>query len=240
MFDYFVNLLFPSKCMFCGAIVSDNGGNICGKCLSEINRIDFDAACRICGRPSETGQSCRSCASGTNRFIRNAALSYYYGKFQPVIFKYKYGGIKRYGKDFARLIYTGMFDGYISGLHADCFIPVPLYVGRMKSRGFNQAELIARNLSDLTGIPTVGNNLVRIRETKPQSRLNARERRINVDGAFRVSDPSALKGKRLLLIDDIFTTGATLDECAKILLSAGANAVFGLTLLVTDIETDKK
>ena len=113
-------------------------------------------------------------------------------------------------------------------------IPVPLHKIRLRERGYNQSVLLAKVISQQTHIPVENNCLKRIRNTRPQSKLNAEERRTNVVGAFRVSRQVKISGKMVILIDDVFTTGATLQECAIQLLNIGARQVFALTAARAD------
>ncbi len=113
---------------------------------------------------------------------------------------------------------------------ADYIIPVPLHRWRLLKRQYNQATLLARSVSSLTNIPVLTNCLVRKKATESQGHKTLKERKQNVKQAFDVIDPDSLKGKSIVLIDDVWTTGATLDACAKILKKAGAHRIFVLTL----------
>ena len=115
-------------------------------------------------------------------------------------------------------------DGY------DVMMPVPLHLQRLRWRGFNQAQLLARPLARAAGVPLDPYSLQRVRPTRPQVELDEKERRRNVAGAFRVSRPKAVAGHRILLVDDVYTTGATVDECSRVLLRAGARSVDVLAL----------
>lgn len=117
---------------------------------------------------------------------------------------------------------------------AQYLIPVPLHKIRMRERGYNQSVLLAKIVSQKTLIPVENDCLKRIRNTTPQSKLNAEQRRTNVVGAFRVSQKGKISGKTVILIDDVFTTGATLQECALRLLNSGARQVFALTAARAD------
>jgi ComF family protein len=112
----------------------------------------------------------------------------------------------------------------------DVIIPVPLHPQRLREREYNQSLLLANRLSRQTGIPLLLACLLRIRPTVPQTSLSKKERLTNLRGAFSVSKPAYIQGKRILLVDDVFTTGTTLNECAKTLRRAGSGHVYGLTL----------
>ena len=112
----------------------------------------------------------------------------------------------------------------------DCVVPVPLHPTRFRERNFNQAELLGREIAAYFSLPVLNRILIRLRNTPSQTGLSGKERLANVSDAFQVKKPSAFKGRRCLLVDDVLTTGATLNACRKLLLSAGAEEVYGLTL----------
>ncbi len=122
------------------------------------------------------------------------------------------------------------FLGMAAQFDADGVVPVPLYPSRKRERGFNQAEALARHFCRRVNLPLLGKSLSRIRPTLIQAGLSRRERRLNMRGAFRVKRPEILRGKKILLMDDVFTTGATLNECSRILKEAGVARVSVLTL----------
>ena len=114
--------------------------------------------------------------------------------------------------------------------HLHMVMPVPLHRTRLRARGFNQSLVLARQVSETFSLPLDFNNLVRLRATRPQVELNGRERAENVAGAFQLRSPADIQQKRVLLVDDVLTTGATMNECAKTLKEAGAEAVISLTI----------
>jgi ComF family protein len=122
------------------------------------------------------------------------------------------------------------FDQFVNGFRADLLIPVPLHRKRLQERGFNQAILLGEIFAQRWGIPLVRNNLQRIRWTEPQINLTASARAENVRGAFALADAAALAGQRVLLVDDVYTTGSTVKECARVLWKGGAAAVAVLTI----------
>lgn len=144
-----------------------------------------------------------------------------------VIHDMKFRKAKRYGRHLNWLLETGCRDRSFKGV--DAVVPVPLHADRLNERGFNQTELIFRTWAENRGLKWQ-EALIRIRKTKPQWELTLAERRSNIKGAFRVIRTEFVTGKSILLVDDIFTTGLTLDECAKELKKAGAKQVSCLTL----------
>ncbi len=119
---------------------------------------------------------------------------------------------------------------FVVSLGADVLFPVPLHRRRLWERGFNQAVLLARPLAKIWGIPLVVNNLRRTRWTEPQVSLTAAERKDNVRGAFTLDNPAAVRGKKVLLLDDVYTTGSTVIECSKVLRRAGVEEVYVITM----------
>lgn len=147
---------------------------------------------------------------------------------------FKFNGNWLYGKLFGRMIYEELRSvSYIWDL--DCIMPVPLHENRLKERGYNQAEIIAEAISEMSGIKLLTDGMFRIRETKRQSSLAANERRENVRGAF-YAYPGAVSGNRIILVDDICTMGETIRACADALKTSGATEVVALTICKSKIE----
>lgn len=153
-------------------------------------------------------------------------LSYglYEGVLQEAISQLKFHGVKRLSKPLGRLLLS--FE--LSGIDLDGIVPVPLSMKRLRERGFNQSLLIARIVSEEKGIPMLIDILLKKKETPPQTELSAKERLSNLKGAFEVK--GNIEGMRILLVDDVMTTGATVTECSKELIKAGAKEVIVLTL----------
>ena len=157
------------------------------------------------------------------------ALGYYEGPLQEAIHRWKYRG---------RLSLTAFFGEWMadalrrhwSDASPDILIPVPLHRERLRERGFNQTLLLAQDLSRRTGIPCGKRILRKEKPTLPQVNLSGSEREKGVRGAFRMTDRGRLKGKSILLVDDVYTTGATVNECSKVLRAGGAERVDVLTL----------
>ncbi|MBF0429915.1 MAG: ComF family protein [Fibrobacteria bacterium] len=154
-----------------------------------------------------------------------------------VIHGFKYNGLKRNARflsAFARYQYG--LKNYIE--EYDSLVPVPLHPLKQRERGFNQATLIARSLSSFSGVRCDKTSLNRRKYTKTQTRLSGTERVENINSAFVLNRKTTIQGKKLLLVDDVFTTGATSEECAKTLLTGGASSVGVITLARTGLNTD--
>lgn len=191
---------------------------------------------------SPAGESNTPAFSAEETYLNSAAAAMGYGLYErQLIFGLKYGGKTYIARHIADILYDCLKKrlaetGDCPWLMADLITPVPLHREKLKERGFNQAAKIAFRFGKRTGIPLCAEGLERVRETTPQRALSAAERKANVSEAFRVDPAKAklLRGKRVLLIDDIFTTGATARECAKCLKEAGATRVDFLALSSAD------
>jgi len=153
-------------------------------------------------------------------------VGYLEGALQTAIHRFKYSNLRALSGPLGRLA-ADYLTRY--GLPVDTLVPVPLHTSRLRERGYNQATLLAGEIGAVTGLPVASETLLRVRSTRPQVGLTAPERRKNVEGAFQCS-ASSLKGGSFLLLDDVCTTGATLEACSIALRSAGAERVWGLTL----------
>lgn len=181
--------------------------------------------CPRCSVPTPGGRACRQCAG--RRHAVHAILARYpfEGAIRAAIVALKYRSRTRLAPFLATIL-----DGALSlrPLGVDLLVPVPLSHSRFRSRGFNQSELLARHLGSLRSLPVETSALVRHRDTQPQTQLPARERRRNVFGAFTVAEPERIADRGVLLVDDVCTTGATVEACGQALLEAGAARVWAV------------
>lgn len=229
-----LDIIFPPCCISCGENVNESG-TICHKCWGEINFIS-DPQCNICGFPFDFEISnnpiCAACAKEKPHFSKARAVFLYDDSSKKMVTSFKYTdrieNRKAYAKWMARIGENLIAD-------ADFLIPVPIHLRKLISRKYNQAGLLAQEISKISGKKTVTNALIRKKHTIKQASLNRRIRFQNISGAFNVNDKfsTILEGKRILLIDDVITTGATADECAKILKKARVANVDVLTLAKT-------
>jgi len=227
--------IYPPRCMVCTSILPQNGRKwICENCDGLLEPVR-PPVCVMCGAPSETdGQICPLCRSRKRKFC-NTSVFVYDDVIREVIHRFKYGGRPGYAQGFARLAVDALGNGFFTGV--DAFIPVPMYSKKRRKRGYNQAEEITAALSAITGIPTIYGYLKRVKNTRPQAGLTPAERANNLHGAFTIGKPVTIK--TFLLIDDIYTTGETLDVCANLLRFGGAEQVRSLTLAVA-VRRDKQ
>ncbi len=238
-----VTLLYPKACAICNHNASDH---FCSDCW---NKIEFlkPPLCPKCGRPFASDISlsyspdhlCSECRDTKTYFDRAAAVGPYEGTLAEAIHLFKYKHKKGLGRTLGRIMIDYIISSpsfspvsldSLSLLQALIVLPVPLHPGRLREREFNQSLLLAKEISKEFKIPVLMDNLRRIRWTRPQIELKGEERLINVKGAFALKNPETIEGKSILLIDDVYTTGATIRECSKVLKKAGAEKVYVFTL----------
>lgn len=232
--DSLFSLFFPASCRVCRhSIERFTTTPVCAACVNAV-RACPDARCRKCGLFLQTATvlhglaTCRVCRSGAFVFEQARSFAWYDDTLRTLIHLLKYQGFQPLAKPLGA--WLGSLTTEFERQQFDLVIPVPLHVKRQRQRGFNQAALLAAHVSQAQGIPLGARNCVRVRDTRPQTGLRAAERRKNVAGAFQVPRAESVKGRRVLLIDDVMTTGATVNSCARALLDAGAQGVWVVTL----------
>ncbi len=217
-----LDLLFPRWCIGCGR----EGDYICGSCRRMLSVI-LPPICPGCGRPQSQGELCPGCADGPAEIdgIRSPFL--FDGVIRRAIHELKYRNLRALATPLAELIHDYLMENPVPG---NVLVPVPLHRKRYRERGYNQTALLARELGRLGGLPVVDDCLVRHSYALPQARsASVGERHDNVADAFACRD-GQLQGKEVILVDDVSTSGATLNTCAGVLKSAGAAAVWGLVI----------
>ncbi|MEW6214768.1 MAG: ComF family protein [Nitrospirota bacterium] len=224
MISKLLNILYPAECPLCGSapdVISYLP--ICASCWSMIKRYT-GPSCSMCAMPfsSEYSKACGQCLKKAPPFLRVINYGLYEGVLAEAINQLKFYGVKRLSKPLGRLLLS------LDLPAMDGIVPVPLSIKRLRERGFNQSLLIARVISKETRVPLLMDILLKKKETPPQIGLSAKERLSNLKGSFEVKED--IKGLRLLLVDDVMTTGATVTECSKQLMKAGAKEVIVLTL----------
>lgn len=232
-----LDLLFPEppRCPACLRPKEVEEPGLCPNCLESVPRA-VPPICRRCGGPlrSESAQLglCPPCRDGKRFFRLARAPAVYEGAARDYIHRFKYGGERELGEALGVLL--GQFLEREPALWpVDGIVPVPLHPARLEERGFNQAAVLAKVLGDWVGRPVWTDVVQRTRPTGTQTKLPARIRRENVRGAFRVRRAAPLSGRRVLLVDDVLTSGATADEVARMLLKAGAARVNVLCVAVS-------
>lgn len=225
--DGIFQAVYPRRCPVCDGIVRQRGEKICLECMDRLKLLT-PPWCMRCGKKVEAGEEfCNDCRERTHSYERGRAL-YEYDSAAESIYRFKYGGRREYADFFGEQIadYLGNF---IREVHPDGFVPIPLHRRRRARRGYNQAGLLAKAVGQRMGIPVYEHLLVRVRDTVPQKKLNRPERQNNLKKAFNIAR-NDVKLKRVIMVDDIYTTGSTMDEAARTLKEAGVEEVFFIAL----------
>ena len=230
------SLFFPAECRICDTPLEGfTRVPVCRTCLNAPAPLDAEYFCNSCNTPFlndfplDANGVCALCRSGLRGFDRAASFGFYEGTLRSLIHLFKYSGMRPLAGRLSRLLDRALpiDERY------DAIVAVPLHWRRQWRRGFNQAELLAREVASRRQIPVM-NALRRRKATANQSGLTSAGRRRNIAGAFQPRAGISLAGKRILLIDDVMTTGATASACALALKKAGANTVSLLTLARAD------
>ena len=241
---WLLDLLFPRLCLGCGILLSDsNESHICLACLAGI-KLKNDFACAFCSSPVVAGTTCPFCRA--DHFLDRlfVAASYENPLVEKVIKTMKYRFVRSLADDMAGLMVKYLERRLSLGFNIDrnstVIAPVPLHRRRLNWRGFNQAEIIGNGIGSCLGLNSQ-DVLGRKRNHVPQAQINDRQSRIaNATGIFKCMKPELVRGKTVLLVDDVATTGSTLDDCSRTLKGAGAKEVIGFVFAKGTPTSDKK
>jgi ComF family protein len=233
---YLLNFLYPPRCAVCGAgLPIDTDRRVCPSCRQNVEPIRAPS-CDLCGIPLESADEndrCRHCAIAPPAFDSARAITRYRAgadgsnAVASLLRRHKYGLDQSLSRALAEYLDASL---PLDAGSYDVVMPVPLHRTRLRWRGFNQAALLGATLARRLRCPLDVTTLARTRHTPPQTARDRAERARNVRGAFAVRRPARVAGRRILLVDDVMTTGATADECARVLRAAGAERIDVLTL----------
>jgi len=226
-----LSLLFPPRCPVCDEPVSQKNGLVCPGCKKKLKPI-VRPFCYKCGRPLVSAETefCFDCDKTDHRFEVGRAL-YVYEDVASGIYRFKYAKRREYAKFFGGEMAEKFMD-FIRKTKAEALIPVPLSKQRMYKRGYNQSELLAYEISERTGVPVFDGFVVRVKDTVAQKGLNPAERQNNLKKAFKIAR-NDVKLSTIIIIDDIYTTGSTVDAVAGLLKKAGVQKIYVLALSIT-------
>ena len=226
--DRCLGMLYPQTCCFCGKISTKS---ICKSCEKKVTYVT-EPLCKKCGKPIryEEQEYCGDCKEKTSYFEQGKSIWIHSGNVRWSVYQFKYHNRRIYGKFYAEEM-KRLYGEWICQKHIDVIVPIPLHRKRRRKRGYNQAEILAKHLGRLMAITVDTKGVVRIENTKPQKELNHKERKKNLKTAFRISKHWKCR-KNVLLIDDIYTTGNTIDAVAKVLRENGADKVWFLTISI--------
>lgn len=227
MLKKLINLFYPLTCPICNKVLT-RGEKICKQCEEEINVIR-EPKCQKCGKALSGSEKiyCRDCQEKQHIFDKGVAVFEHKGQIRESIYRFKYNNARVYAEyyaDVAVQIYGKLFKSW----EIDAIVPVPIYKERELKRGYNQAYVFAKEVSERLKIPLENKLLIRIKNTLPQKELAENMRYLNLKDAFAVNKEQMKGVKNILLVDDIYTTGSTVDACSSILKKAGIKKVYVL------------
>ena len=223
-----IDLFFPRRCTICDKVISGDTG-ICVECKKQIRPLQ-GAVCMKCGKKLHDERIyCHDCVRREHDFEQNFAV-FEYPLVRESLYRFKYSGRAEYAAYYAKEAYA-LHGARIRELQADALVPVPLHKSRFRRRGYNQAEELAKELSELIGVPVCNELVKRIKATKALKILDVRERQNNLKKAFLIIQ-NDVKLKTIIVVDDIYTTGATLDAISRVCKEAGVEYVYSLTVAV--------
>ena len=223
-----LDIFYPRCCPVCQKILKDQRRMICPESEKKLRPIGHPR-CYKCGKPIEEGEYCKDCQKHTHIFDQGRGIFVYDGIMRRSVTRYKYYGCREYGDFYAKAMYRYAWKN-LNQWKPDLIVPVPIHKSKERLRGFNQAAYLAERLGCYTGIPVDTDLVQKVVKTKSQKKLNAMQRRKNLEKAFLVT--KNIRGKDVLVIDDVYTTGSTIDAMAGCLRKRGAKNIYFLTVCI--------
>lgn len=223
------DLVFPRRCAICDEVLPHGMKYICKDCSTKVVYIK-EPYCLKCGKALvEDKEYCEDCLKRPHYFRQGVSV-FDYGSVSDSLYRFKNMGRVEYAEYYAKVLYEEKGD-WLKAVNPDCLIPVPIHSSKLKKRGYNQAELISKELSRLSGIPTDTSLLLRAKKTNPLKELSLKERQNNLKKAFKIG-VNDVKLKTGVIIDDIYTTGSTIDEISRTLINTFPCEIYFMTLTV--------
>lgn len=227
--------MYPPRCPVCDNILYEKNSikrpDVCNGCLKDI-RIINQPACMKCGKQleDEIEEFCHDCKVKSFEYERGVAAFSYSKAMKRSMYAFKYNNRREYAEFYSKVI-CEKYNKVIRSWDVDVLMPVPLHRRRFIKRGYNQAQVVADAISKKLGIAVDAKTLVRSKNTKPQKELTDKERNNNIENAFQIS-PNGIKYNKVILVDDIYTTGTTINECARVLKRNGVKSVYFVSVCV--------
>lgn len=221
---------YPPRCPVCDEILAP-GKLICAQCEKEACPV-AEPTCRKCGKPIEDtrGEYCSDCVKRSHAYRQGKAVFVYKTGLKKSLYRFKYSNRREYVSFYAKRA-AEIHGDWIYRKKIEVIIPIPMYIGKKRRRGYNQAEVFARALGRQLGIPVDAGLVKRVRNTTPQKELNHAERQRNLKKAFHLAQ-NIVKYKQVLLVDDIYTTGSTMDAVSAVLQDAGVGDIYYLCISI--------
>ncbi len=231
--DFCLELLYSKRCVACEKVLLklEKEMGFCKDCAKKI-RLVGNNYCMKCGAPLNNAakEFCISCMENNHIYIQSKAIFRYEGDMKDAMYRFKYSNRRCYGKIFAKHGIKN-YGSWIKSQNIEAIIPVPMYEPKKKRRGYNQAEVFANALSEELGIPVFDKTVRRIEDTVAMKQLNSLKRKKNLLKSFTVAKKD-VQFKKVLIVDDIYTTGTTMDEVAKALKTGGVEEVYGMCICI--------
>ena len=228
--EFLISVLFPRRCPVCDEVIL-HGEKICGVCAGKVVYIK-EPSCKKCGKQleNERKEYCGDCSRKRHFYEQGKAIFSYQKDMKRSMYRFKYSNRREYAEFFAEAA-AKKYGTWLVRRGIDVIVPVPMYAAKKRSRGYNQAEVFARALGRECAIPVEKKMVIRVKNTMPQKAMNNKQRKDNLKGAFQVRS-NIVKYSKILLVDDIYTTGATIDTIAELLKKSGAKEVYFLSICV--------
>ncbi|BCN29643.1 ComF family protein [Anaeromicropila herbilytica] len=236
MIKKIIDMVYPRRCPICGGIITPKSEKVCPLCKEQLNYIK-EPRCKKCSKPliNEVQEYCYDCENKRFHFVRGYALWVYDNHMRKSIASFKYHNKREYADFYIEELLKG-YSEEILKIAPDALIPVPVHKSRQNLRGYNQAEIIAKGIGKKLSIPILDKTLIRVKKTLPQKGLNDKERLDNLSHAFRFLDQEQmdknLELDKVILVDDIYTTGSTIEACTNILLENNVKEVYFICICI--------
>lgn len=236
LFNTIIDIIYPRRCPVCGDIVVPKGELICTSCTHTLTPIT-EPRCKKCSKPmdNEEKEYCHDCKKNMHHYISGCSVWVYDEAMKKSIADFKYKGRKEYSDYYVAKI-IDKYSEYINRIHPDVLVPIPIHRKKERQRGYNQADILAKGIGKKLSIPVSSHLLQRDKYTLPQKELSNTERLKNLEKAFSYSkkeyEKINLSIHKVMLIDDIYTTGSTIEACTKILNGQGIKEVYFLSLCI--------
>lgn len=226
--EYINSVLFPPHCPFCEKILDFREACVCGDCMQKLPFI-CEPICSRCGKHlNGEGDLCVDCSKNEHVYKEGRAVWQYKKQVSDSLLRFKYHNQRNYAKVYGEWV-VRLFSKWIKERNIDVIVPVPIHKSRMRSRGYNQAFLVAKVLGESLNIPVDDESVIRSKKTLPQKELSVFERMQNIQKSFSLRNDS-FRGKNILIIDDIYTTGLTVDALSFSLIKGGAKNIYFIAL----------
>ena len=232
--DRVLDFIYPARCPVCDDVLPAGMHGICAGCHTYIQYIR-EPRCMRCGKPLEEDEEfCGDCRDNSRSFEAGRALFVYDGIMQESMARFKYSSRREYGAVYAEELYRH-YGSWVKQTGAGMLVPVPVHPARYRRRGYNQAEILARHFGKLSGLPVGTEMIARMKDTRPQKELSAGERKRNLAGAFSVGRQVRELNQIpecVIIMDDIYTTGSTMEACSAVLKETGIRRIYFLCVCI--------